>query len=312
MSTTDLMEPVGESARVVDDAEARSALYARPSFVQPQTPDGQDAHACPSCAAAAAQTTPVYALGRVEPRFPRMSVEREFAQAIGRDAFQGLTDRAALQRVLLERRNRYLARQLCFVFVVSGIDTYILVPRDPQDLDALVDAVRPQPNALDIDAVIGMKGPLAPPALCNGLVVPIVAFDQIYSFDRPALLQALPRPEGAADADFDASADEVLERVMHMADNAGATSEHRALNYLAMRYPAIYSKTFEMHRDGYSMTSVEVRRAAVAGTRDIVDVIFGYTQRQNEFSDKVVCKVDVTDRFPFLVGRMQRYYDKQS
>jgi hypothetical protein len=28
---------------------------------------------------------------------------------------------------------------------------------------------------------------------------------------------------------------------MQLTDNAGATDEHRALNYLAMRYPAIYA-----------------------------------------------------------------------
>ena len=31
--------------------------------------------------------------------------------------------------------------------------------------------------------------------MCNGLVVPIVVFDQIYSFDTAALIKAIPRPE---------------------------------------------------------------------------------------------------------------------
>ena len=30
-----------------------------------------------------------------------------------------------------------------------------------------------------------------------------------------------------------------------MTDNAGATNDHRALNYLAMLYPGIYAKTAE-------------------------------------------------------------------
>jgi hypothetical protein len=36
----------------------------------------------------------------------------------------------------------------------------------------------------DIDVVVGLRGPIAPRELCNGLMVPIVAFDQIYSFNR--------------------------------------------------------------------------------------------------------------------------------
>ncbi len=39
----------------------------------------------------------VYALGRVEPRFPSLAVEKEFAQASGRGEGKGLTDDQALQ-----------------------------------------------------------------------------------------------------------------------------------------------------------------------------------------------------------------------
>jgi hypothetical protein len=42
----------------------------------------------------------IYAVGRIEPRFPRLSVEKEFAQATGRTDTKGLTDRQALQSVL--------------------------------------------------------------------------------------------------------------------------------------------------------------------------------------------------------------------
>lgn len=31
-------------------------------------------------------------------------------------------------------------------------------------------------------------------------------------------------------------------RIVQIADNAGATDEHRALNYLVVRYPRIYEK----------------------------------------------------------------------
>jgi len=47
-------------------------------------------------------TTSAYlcALDRIEPRFPRLSVEKEYAQATGRAETAGLTDRQALQTVL--------------------------------------------------------------------------------------------------------------------------------------------------------------------------------------------------------------------
>lgn len=34
-------------------------------------------------------------------------------------------------------------------------------------------------------------------------------------------------------------------RLLQIADNAGAMNEHRALNYLAVRYPVIYAKCAE-------------------------------------------------------------------
>src|SRR5262249_30735435 len=123
----------------------------------------------------------IYAIGRIEARFPRASVEREFAQAIGRAETAGLSDRQALQEVLSQRQNRYLVRQLCWVMTIEGLETYILVPRDPADLDLLVDALRPTPSLMDLDCVLGIQGPIATPDMCNGLMVPIVVFDQIYS-----------------------------------------------------------------------------------------------------------------------------------
>jgi len=63
----------------------------------------------------------IYAIGRIEARFPRPSVEKEFAQATGRADTSGLTDRQALQKVLSQRQNRYLARQLCWVMTIEGL-----------------------------------------------------------------------------------------------------------------------------------------------------------------------------------------------
>jgi hypothetical protein len=65
----------------------------------------------------------VYAIGRIEPRFPKVSVEKEFAQATGREKTSGLTDRQTLHTVLTKPENRYLVRQLCWVMTVEGLET---------------------------------------------------------------------------------------------------------------------------------------------------------------------------------------------
>jgi hypothetical protein len=252
----------------------------------------------------------VYALGRVEPRFPRLAVEKEFAQATGRAETAGLTDRQAVHAVLSQRANRYLARQLCYVLTVEGLETYLLQPRDPADLELLIEAVRPAPRPTDVDVVIGVRGPIAPPELCNGLMVPIVMFNQLYSFDIDALVRGIPRPEQIPAEQFGPAAEELFMRIMQLTDNAGATDEHRALNYVAVRYPAIYATTAERHAQNASLTAVDVRPSRLSGVHRIVDVIFSYTHRQTDVTEKYFVRVDVTEEFPFLVTRLSPYYDR--
>ena len=252
----------------------------------------------------------VYAIGRVEARFPNLAAEKEFAQATGRTDTAGKTDQQTFHAVLSKRENRYLVRQLCWVLSIQGMDTYLLVPRDPMDTDRLVEALRPAYSPNDIDVVIGMRGPIAPPTMCNGLMVPIVIFDQIYSFDREALVKAIPKPEKTTPAQFGPAAEELFNRIMQLTDNAGATGEHRALNYLAMRYSGIYSKAAEEFALNFSMSGVEVRSSPLSGTRNIVEVIFAYTNRTSDFTEKFFVRVDVTEEFPFLVTRMSPYYDR--
>lgn len=261
----------------------------------------------------AASPSFVYALGKVEPRFPGLAVEKEFAQAVGRADSSGKTDRQALRSVLSDRSNRYLARQVCWVFTIAGVETYILVPRDPADLELLTEAIRPEPRATDLDVVIGMRGPVAPVAVCNGLALPIVAFDQLYSFPRDELIDAIPRPAKTSEEDdeqFRATADELFDRMIQVADNAGATDEHRALNYLAVRYPAIYARAAEAHRGESSLAEVEVHVSRLSGPRNIVDVVFTYLHRRTDVADRYFVRVDVTDEFPFLVTKLSPYYTR--
>jgi hypothetical protein len=284
---------------------------AQPAAVVPSPPAPTSGADCPTCGGSMSSLSPpsyVYAIGRIEPRFPQLSVEKEFAQATGRAETRDLTDRQALHRVLNEPQNRYLARLLCWVMTIEGLETYILVPRDPADLHLLIEALRPAPRATDVDVVIGVRGPIAPPTFCNGLTVPIISFDQIYSFDVDSLIGHIARPEGVEADRFRAMAEEVLNRVTQIADNAGATDAHRALNYLVVRYPAIYARAAEQFGRDFSLTDVDVRPSSLSGVRRIVDVIFAYTNRNTDFTERFFVRVDVSEEFPFLVTKLSPYF----
>lgn len=295
-------------------ADQLAAPEATPEVLQPHSGVVLSTNSCPTCGTSAggaqASWPPVYAIGRIVPRYPTPAVEKEMAQATGRSDTEGLTDRQTLHTVLSKSENRYLARQLCWVLTIEGLDTYILQPRDPADFSLLIESLRPNPTPMDLDVVIGLMGPVADASVCNGLLVPIVAFDQIYSFDREALIKAIPKPAKTAAREFAAVSEELLDRIMQMADNAGSTADHRALNYLAVRYGAIYTAVGDAFNRNASLTSVEVRPSPLGGVRNIVDVVFAFTNRATDVIEKQYVTVDVTERFPFLVRKISPYYDR--
>lgn len=180
------------------------------------TPQAVVPIACPSCTAAQAGAPVggpppcIYVIGHIEPRFPLLSIEKEARQATARAGASGGTDREVMAKILQDPANKYLVRRLCWVLSVQGVETYILVPRDG-DYQPLIDAYRAEPKPGDLELVIGIRGPIANPDVCNGLLVPIVIFDQIYAFDRDTLLNSIPKPEGADPAKYIAAAGEMFD-----------------------------------------------------------------------------------------------------
>jgi PatG C-terminal len=59
-----------------------------------------------------------------------------------------------------------------------------------------------------------------------------------------------------------------------------------------------------------SLTAIEVRPSPLSGVRKIVEVIFCFTNRQTDVTEKFFPRVDVTEEFPFLVTKMSPYYDR--
>ena len=317
-------EPAEPSAAPSDDHDELVSAASAPAA----TTDVPTPRACATCGAtpavngrvaAAANssaimpgTSPnyVYAIGKIEARFPRLSVEKEFAQVAARADTTGLTDQQVLQTVLSAPENRYLARQMCWVMTIEGLETYIVLGRESADISLLVETLRTNPTPSDLDVVIGVKGPIPPPDMCNGLLVPIVVFDQVYSFDREALIGSIPRPEKIPAGKFTPAAEELFDRIMQMTDNAGATDEHRALNYLTMRDRRIYEAVAEAYGRNESLSAVDVLLSPLSGTRKVVNVIFSFTNRTTDVVSKQYIGVDVTEMYPFLQWKLKPYYNR--
>jgi cyclic patellamide precursor peptide PatG len=59
-----------------------------------------------------------------------------------------------------------------------------------------------------------------------------------------------------------------------------------------------------------SLTAIDVETSSLSGTRDIVDVIFSFTNRTSDVMEKSFTRVDLIEAFPFLVTKMSRYFDR--
>ena len=55
---------------------------------------------------------------------------------------------------------------------------------------------------------------------------------------------------------------------------------------------------------------VDVIPSPLNGTRNMVDMIFSYSNRNTDVNEKFFCRVDVTDEFPFMVKKLSTYYDR--
>jgi hypothetical protein len=296
------------SAPAVNIQPTPAAPCATGGSVSPQ--------ACPTCGVATADNGPapapsyVYVIGHIEPRFPLLSIEKEARQAIARAGVSRETDREVMAKLLRDPANKYIVRRLCWVLSVQGVDTYILVPPDG-DYQPLIDAYRSEPNPGDLEVVIGVRGPIAPPTMCNGLLAPIVIFDKIYAFDRDTLLKAIPNPKSKeADQKFIKAAGETFDRIISQLDNAGATDCDRALNYVALRYDQPYVCAAEQFANNASFSGIDCLPSPINGTRKIVDVVFKFENRTTGVVSKFFTRVDVTECFLFLVTKWSPYYDR--
>lgn len=256
----------------------------------------------------------VYAIGKIGFRFPNKSLEMELYQAIGQTPQgenKGLSKHEIDFKILTDPNYRYITRQLCWTLSIENLETYVLLPRDPLDIDQLAQALRPNPDVGDIDVLIGTLGPVSPPELCNGLMLPTVMVDQVYSFDRDELLKAIPRKNGVDEKQFKKTSSEMFNKIIQIADNAGSTDDHRALNYLAVRYDEIYNTTQRMQDDNYTLKRIEVHPSRLSGSRKVVNVVFTYENYVNRSAARqFFIRVDVTEEFPFLISPMQEGFER--
>lgn len=261
---------------------------------------------CASCAGSGDEPGYVYAIGRINARFPSIDIEKELAQVVRGTETVNLTDREVLHQVLSQPENAYIAREMCWVFSVGGVEAFTVVPKSGIELAELIGslALGSQPGATNV--LIGTRSPMSLPAsACGGLSLPTVLASKIYSFSVDEFVKALPLDKGQV-----AAGQDLLNRITHLIDNVGDLDEHRAVNYLAMRYPAIYSLVIENYARDQSLQGVGISPVSTRSQRRLVDVTLRFVSRKTDVRELYAARVDVTGMFPFMVTALRPVFEK--
>jgi len=227
----------------------------------------------------------VYVLGQLRPFFSTRDLQREFEAAadylgLKSDDYFGVftyTNTPDNNPDLTFRPFLYIAEKACWVFSINNIDTYFVIPRYENELNALINALQPEVSPQTL-ALIGTLGPLSPVDYCDGLQLPIVICNQFLS-ESTDLMSDMP-----------------------LKSNDGTTSEHRAVNFLAFNYPTIVPDDLTLPKP---LVSIHYQFYNQANDRILVEAILTYfDQGVEEFYS---CGIDVTDQYPFIDFALRHY-----
>jgi hypothetical protein len=271
----------------------------------------------------------VYAIGRIVPQFPSLGVEKEFAQLTDGIESGGTVETALLRQVLSDPQNRYLGRHLCWVFTSQHVETFSVLPRDDSDLTRLIEMLPTEAGDDVVHVVVGRFGRSGFDTTCDSLNLPSIVPDQLLAFTLDEFIEAMPdMPDAIRESDNTSSDPEqtdnsrpdetmrqfravirgVYPRLTRRADNHGMSDEHRALNYVSLRYPAIYHMALQAHRESKVLVNIETRPTPSAARR-LVSIRLTFRQRRTDIVEHYHCLVDVTDVFPFLASPLTLVYD---
>jgi hypothetical protein len=212
--------------------------------------------------------------------------------------------RERISRVL--ETNSHLASRVCYTFSIGGVPAYIVVPTGWQLRLDLLRAIASSGCQEHWSVLIGRRGPLSTPTTCGGILAPIVACDQVYSFTldewRVSLESNLGPALKAKKIDskmFIQTTRELFEHIVGSTENLGVTNAHRALNYLVMQHAGLFLAAAE--RSGKQLLDrIETREIQGIGTRQVIAVIMTFLDLTTGVPERLFCRVDVTEEWPFV------------
>jgi hypothetical protein len=221
--------------------------------------------------------TYIYAIGSLRPYLATRDLQKEFEAAavelqLPKDDFYGVFSHSSTANpldVLTFRPYLYIAEKASWVFSINNVDTYILLPKYKNELDALIDALR-QPPPYQKVAIIGTLGSSFAKNEVNALNLPTAVCNNIV---------CLPKEEAMP---------------FMLKANDGLSAAHRAVNFVVVNFDALALSQSDVKG---VLTDINFKHYSKEG-RVLIEIILTYASQELEVFYS--CGIDVTDEYPFI------------
>jgi hypothetical protein len=195
---------------------------------------------------------------------------------------------------------------VCFVFMIGGVPAYVVAPVGSHTRSEVMDAVEHGQDSEHVCVIVGRAGPMTAPEHCGGVVAPIAAVSQIYSFaleDWSAGLRAQLEPalksKKIVSTKFTSVAREMFKHAVNSTENLGASDTHRALNYALLQHPGLFLAAAE-RTDKQLLDRIETRMIHGLGSRRQVALILTFVDLATGVAERLFTRIDVTEPWPFV------------
>lgn len=176
---------------------------------------------------------------------------------------------------------------------------------DRDDIALLVDTLKRPLSTSEFDVAEGRIVGMAPPAMCNSVQLPIVAFSQLYSFGVETFIKSIKRPEKIPAKEFETACEEVLYRTLRVASNA--TGVGLGLSYAALHYRGLYQLVAEKFSENSSLTHIGVSQSQA--NPNCADIRLKFVRRDTGFTETYCFLVNYGGPFQYLEELLHPCYE---
>ncbi|NAX22262.1 hypothetical protein [Vibrio sp. V39_P1S14PM300] len=230
----------------------------------------------------------VYALGIIRPYLATRDLQKEFDAAantlgLADDDYYGVfsySEGASSNESLMFKPYAYIAEKASWVFTINDVDTYMIVPKYENELDAIIEALNQQKYDKTV-ALIGSLQEAHTAAQQNDLLLPNVLCNHVIT-----------QPVGQKSP-------------IVIKANDGLTASRRALNYVVYNFDSLI--TGKMDIAGL-LIEINYQTYSKDLGRSLVEVILTYKNQNLETFYS--CGIDVTDEYPFVDFPLRNFVPK--